>query len=352
MQDGIKADGALVQWLLPFGDWLARPNVTELCINRPHEVFVEDGDGWTRHESAELTYDYCQKLARLIATYSNQKVDVTTPLLSSSLPGQERVQVVTSPACETGQISITIRKPSLRDIPLEDSALGGTFDLAVWHRPSHKPVDGTASSPIPAVDRVLCGLLDAQDWPGFFRAAVRGHKNIVIAGKTGSGKTTLGKSMAREIPLDERIITIEDTREIFLPRHLNQVNLLYSKDAQGLARVTAKQLLQSCLRMKPDRILLAEIRGEEAYEYLVNVGSGHPGSITTVHAGSYREAFEMLMLRVKESPEGRSLDRKDILYLLRCNVDVIVQLHVIERRRRVTGVYFDPWFKTSGSFAQ
>ncbi len=152
--------------------------------------------------------------------------------------------------------------------------------------------------------------------------------------------------------MDERIITIEDTREIFLPRHLNQVNLLYSKDAQGLARVTAKQLLQSCLRMKPDRILLAEIRGEEAYEYLVNVGSGHPGSITTVHAGSYREAFEMLMLRVKESPEGRSLDRQDILYLLRCNVDVIVQLHVIDRERLVTGVYFDPWFKTSDSFAQ
>lgn len=349
MKDGLKSDGALVQWLLPFAEWLALPNVTEICINRPNEVFVEDGDGWSRHEHAELTYDYCQKLARLIATYSNQKVDVTTPLLSSSLPNQERVQVVMSPACDAGQISITIRKPSMRDIPLEDSALSGTFDQAVWHRPMHKPDEAVSMS---RVDKALCAIAAQGDWPGFFRAAVRSHKNIVIAGKTGSGKTTLGKSMAREIPLDERIITIEDTREIFLPRHLNQVNLIYSKDSQGLARVTAKQLLQSCLRMKPDRILLAEIRGEEAYEYLVNVGSGHPGSITTVHAGSYREAFEMLMLRVKESPEGRSLDRKDILYLLRCNVDVIVQLHVIDRRRRVTGVYFDPWFKTSDSFAQ
>ncbi len=350
MHDGGRADGALLQWLQPFTGWLAQPNVTELCINRPQEVFVEDGDGWTRHEVADLTYDYCQKLARLIATYSSQKVDVTAPLLSSSLPGQERVQVVMSPACDAGQISITIRKPSMRDIPLEGSALGGTFEQAVWHKPTHSAQ--AAAAPMATVDQSLCDVAARGDWPEFFRAAVRAHKNIVIAGKTGSGKTTLGKSMAREIPLDERIITIEDTREIFLPRHLNQVNLIYSKDAQGLARVTAKQLLQSCLRMKPDRILLAEIRGEEAYEYLVNVGSGHPGSITTVHAGSYREAFEMLMLRVKESPEGRSLDRKDILYLLRCNVDVIVQLHVIERRRRVTGVYFDPWFKTSDSFAQ
>jgi len=350
MHEERRENGALRQWLMPFQPWLLDPDVTEVCVNRPLEVFVENGVGWMRHECLELTQDYCQKLARLIATASHQKIDMTAPVLSSSLPDRERVQVVLPPACESGQISITIRKPSLREVALEEFEKNGVFDEILWHRPQ-RTAEELAKTQLLEIDRALVGMIERRDWPGFLRTATQANKNIVIAGKTGSGKTTLGKSVAKEIALDERIITIEDTREIFLPRHLNQINLIYSKDAQGMAHVTAKQLLQSCLRMKPDRILLAEIRGEEAYEYLVNVGSGHPGSITTVHAGSYREAFEMLMLRVKESPEGRSLDRKDILYLLRCNVDVIVQLHVIERRRVVTGVYFDPWFKASDTFA-
>ncbi len=197
MQEAQRSDGALLQWLLPFQPWLTQTNVTELCINRPHELFVEDGDGWTRHEMDILTADYCQKLARLIATYSHQKVDAATPLLSSSLPGQERVQIVISPACDSGQISITMRKPSLRDIALEDCSQGGTFAQAIWHRPSHAARQ--AGETLPMLDASLCSHAEGRDWAAFFRAAVRANKNIVIAGKTGSGKTTLGKSMAREI---------------------------------------------------------------------------------------------------------------------------------------------------------
>ena len=109
------------------------------------------------------------------------------------------------------------------------------------------------------------------------RLAVGRRKNILVSGPTGSGKTTWTKALIREIPSEERLITIEDAQELVLDRHPNHVRLFYSKDDQGLARVTPKQLLESCLRMKPDRILLAELRAEEAFDYLRNVNSGSPG---------------------------------------------------------------------------
>ena len=105
--------------------------------------------------------------------------------------------------------------------------------------------------------------------------AVLSRKNILVSGPTGSGKTTWTKALIREIPQDERLIAIEDARELVLDMHPNHVRLFYSKDDQGLARVTPKQLLESCLSMKPDRILLAELRSEEAFDYLRNVNSGH-----------------------------------------------------------------------------
>ena len=152
-------------------------------------------------------------------------------------------------------------------------------------------------------------LLAAGDYEAFMRLAVRGRKNILVSGPTGSGKTTWTKALIREIPSDERLVTIEDAQELVLDRHPNHVRLFYSKDDQGLARVTPKQLLECCLRMKPDRILLAELRAEEAFDYLRNVNSGHPGSITSVHAASAELAFEQLVLLVKQNPGGRELAR-------------------------------------------
>lgn len=126
------------------------------------------------------------------------------------------------------------------------------------------------------------------------------RKNIPVSGLTGWGKTTLTRGLVLEIQRDERLIVLEDAAELSLSGHPNSVRLLYSKDGQGLARVTAKQLLEASLRLRPDRILLAELRGEEAYYYLRNVNSGHPGSITSIHASSAALAFEQLTLLVKE----------------------------------------------------
>jgi len=120
------------------------------------------------------------------------------------------------------------------------------------------------------------------------------------------------------------------------------VRLYYSKDDQGLARVTPKQLLECCLRMRPDRILLAELRADEAFDYLRNVNSGHPGSVTSVHATSAELAFEQLMLLVRQSPGGRGLPRADIKSLLYLLVDVVIQCALERHRRVVREVWFDP----------
>jgi type IV secretion system protein VirB11 len=177
----------------------------------------------------------------------------------------------------------------------------------------------------------LLQLLSDHEYEAFMQLAVASRKNILVSGPTGSGKTTYTKALIREIPSHERLITIEDAQELVLDRHPNHVRLFYSKDDQGLAKVTPKQLLESCLRMKPDRILLAELRAEEAFDYLRNVNSGHPGSITSVHAASAELAFEQMVLLVKQSRGGQELARSEIKNLLYLLVDVVIQFGVENR---------------------
>ena len=139
-------------------------------------------------------------------------------------------------------------------------------------------------------------------------------------------------------------MTIEDTPELVIPQP-NHVRLFYAKGGQGQAKVDAKDLLESCLRMRPDRILLQELRDGTAFTYIRNVNSGHPGSITTVHADSARLAFEQLTLLVKESEGGQDLEREDIRQLLYLLVDIVVQCKRMDGGFRVTEVYFDPYAK-------
>ena len=180
------------------------------------------------------------------------------------------------------------------------------------------------------------------------RLAVRSRKNILVSGPTGSGKTTWTKALIREIPAEERLITIEDAQELVLDRHPESRAALLLQGRSGTGARDPKQLLESCLRMKPDRILLAELRAEEAFDYLRNVNSGHPGSITSVHAASAELAFEQLVLLVKQSRGGRELPRarhQELLYLL---VDVVIQFGVERHERFIKEIWFDPERKRRG----
>lgn len=310
---------------------LSHHDVMELCINRPHEAFLETSAGWRQERLAFADFDWCTRLAKLIANSTQQRVDATSPLLSASLPSGERVQIVMPPATTAGCVAISIRRPADQIWSIEELAARGIFRTTK-----------RCSQSLDETEQQLLGLLAASSFEAFMRLAVRSRKNIVVSGPTGSGKTTWTKALIREIPGEERLVTIEDAKELVMDRHPNHVRLFYSKDDQGVARVTPKQLLESCLRMKPDRILLAELRAEEAFDYLRNVNSGHPGSITSVHAASAEMAFEQLVLLVKQNQGGRELARADIKSLLYLLIDIVIQFGVERHERFIKEIWYDP----------
>jgi len=325
------SDAGVVRELLsPLSRFLKDASLYEIVINRPEEVLTEGPEGWQSHELPELGFDKLMRLARAVASYSNQAIDESRPILSATLPDEERIQIVVPPATTKGTVSITIRKPSAVTLTLDDLEGAGLFSEAT-----------AVSTGVASWDKNLIDLYEAANYATFLHQAVLARKNIIISGATGSGKTTLSKALIRHIPEQERIISIEDTPELVISQP-NHVRLFYSKGEQGLAKIGVKDLLESCLRMRPDRILLQELRDGAAFYYIRNVNSGHPGSITTVHADSAQLAFEQLALLVKESEGGRDLARDDIRALLGAAIDVIIQCKRSDGRFLVTEIYFEP----------
>ena len=316
--------------VLPLRRFLDDDDVTEVVINEPEIIGVERRGGWIWERESALTLESLNQLARAAAAFTSQDVSRETPICSTIFPTGERVQLVLPPVVPDGTVSITVRKPSTKTMSMADFEASGLFaDTKV------------ASKRVSSVEERLQGLLHSGRHVEFFELAVSSRLNILISGATGSGKTTFSKGLIKLIPENERLLTIEDTRELVVP-HKNVVHMIYSKDGTGTAKVTAKELLESALRMRPDRILLQELRDGTAFFYLRNVNSGHPGSITTIHADSAELAFEQLTLLVKESEGGADLARDDIRALLKILVDVVVQMKKVDGQFRMTEIYYDP----------
>ncbi|MFC6838711.1 P-type DNA transfer ATPase VirB11 [Xanthomonas theicola] len=313
-------------------DYLNSPDVTEICINRPGELYLETLRGWRKMDIPSLTFDRARQFCTAVVNESNtgQRITDTDPVVSLTFPTGQRAQFVIPPACDAGKVSITIRLPSKHTKTLEQYKEDGFFDEILEQEM------GASDQ-----DRELLELRREKNYAEFFKKAVLFKKNVVVAGATGSGKTTFMKSLVNHIPNEERLVTIEDARELFISQP-NSVHLLYSKGGQSTSNVTAKSCMEACLRMKPDRIILAELRGDESFYFIRNCASGHPGSITSCHAGSIGQTWDQLALMVKASSEGSGLEFSVIKRLLMMTIDIVVHIKSHAGRRYITGIDFDP----------
>jgi type IV secretion system protein VirB11 len=319
----------LLEFLLaPLAAWLDSCETEDIAIQRPGEAWIRRRGAWVR-EDVPLDLAALEEIAILAGSLRRQEVGHLSPLCATELPNGERLQICLPPAVPAGSLSLTIRKHEASVSPLANVAQ--RYRAAEWNRWRNTRSSRDLSEPL--------ALYDAGDLEGFLRAAVRHRFNMLLCGAVGSGKTTLSKSVLAEISPGERLITIEDTLELTL-KQPNVVRLVYSKGILSGADVGAEHLLQASLRMRPDRVLLQELRDDAAWTYLSEVCSGHPGSVTTIHGDGAAEAFRRLFQLAKSSAHGAALDDRTLIDLMTSAIDVIVPLAEDEGVHGIGAVWF------------
>ncbi len=318
---------ALQTYLRPLEALFAQEGISEISINRPGEAWVERYGEMEFQPLPEFTLTHLSALGRLVAQSTEQMISEEKPLLSATLPEGYRIQVVFPPACEAGNVAMSIRKQTVINFDLEQYEAIGAFQSTLVRQEASK------------YDAELRELLDQGAIREFITKAVLYKKNIIVSGGTSTGKTTFLNAVLKKIPEKERIITCEDARELDIQHLPNRVHLLASRGGQGRAQVTMQDLIEACLRLRPDRIMVGEIRGAEAFSYLRAINTGHPGSITTIHADSPQLAFEQLTLMVMQA--GLNIPRDQIKEYIEAIVDIVVQLKRGEKGKRyVSEVFF------------
>ena len=322
-----RGTAALRTHLRPLQRWFDAQGVTEVSVNRPGEVWIaRQGEPFMeRHAAEDLTGEVLLALAHQVATSTEQEVSAERPLLSAELPNGYRAQFILPPASGRA-VAVSIRRPGVLDLSLDAYDRCGAFAFTNQRTGEEEQAE-----------RDLRDAYALGQFAAFLGIAVRARKNILISAGTDTGKTTLLNAMLKEIPLRERLVIIEDARELRPPQD-NVVRLFYSRGEQGLARVTAQDLCEATLRLRPDRILLGELRGKEAFTYLRTINSGHPGSITTIHSDSPHLAFEQLALMVMQG--FPTIDKSLVLEYVRSIIPIVVQAKRSAGRRFISEIYY------------
>jgi type IV secretion system protein VirB11 len=312
------------QYLTPLKDYLTDDHVNELVINPNGAIFVEAAGAAHMHEIAvTLSAQAIKRLGLQLAGETRNTLGALNPIVSGRVNvwgNPLRVQVAVEPAIEHG-VSLSIRKYLTRPLARQDIGFidGAQIRVDDERRARH---------------RAVAAMAESGDLQGLFHHAVEERFNVLVSGGTSSGKTTVARSLIETMDPQERLITIEDAQELS-PPHRNLVGLI--SDRRENSPRTPSKLLESCLRMRPDRIIVGEIRGVEAYDFLEAINTGHPGAITTIHADSPALALDRLALMVMRS--GVRMSHGDIIAYAKRTIDLIVQVGRRNGRRGVLEVY-------------
>lgn len=309
------SDVMLKHQLTPIYNILEKNNVVELSYNGSGDTAYLDCNGqWEEISLLNHLNDNPEQsirtIATLIASYNGADFGKSTPLLSGTLPAGQRVQFVHESICEGNAPAFSIRKPS---------SLGFTFEDYIKND-SFSNIDKINDDVMHPSDVILLELYQAGNYQELIRNAIILKKNIIISGGTASGKTTFFNAMLSLIPKDERLISIEDSREINFPLK-NKLHLVAPETSSS---VGFADLLKACLRLRPNRIMAAEIRGAEAFSFLQAINSGHAGSITTMHANSATSAFDRLYLMLCQANLGLNYDTT--IKYIKSSVDMVIQM--------------------------
>ena len=312
---------------------LLNSGVTEVIINRPKEIITEDGEGF-HHHNAGFEYQDLINLANVLCTFNNKNISPNNPTQSIRLPDGERGHIVIPPACEPGTVVFAFRKPSDKRFSLDDYIKTGRLS-EFKDTAKHKTVNEIPPEIMPFIADWQLQMIEAKNSKNmatFFKLAAEKHCNICMVGGTGSGKTTFTKAVADLIDHETRIITIEDTHELDLKYHKNKVHLFYNETC------SAKKIIAACMRLKPDRIFLTELRGDETWDYLSSLNTGHAGGLTSVHANDSCSAFYRIARLAKESETGQRMDYDFILNTVKSTIDIVCFF----QHTKMIELYFDP----------
>ncbi len=287
----------------PIDPLLNDPEVTEVMVNGPYDVYCEQRGKIVKTEVRFVDDVHLRRIIDKIVGQVGRRVDEATPLVDARLPDGSRVNAVIHPLAIGGPF-LTIRKFSVDPYTEADLVRFNTF---------------------------------TQRTADFLRACVRGRLNIIISGGTGSGKTTTLNVMSSYLPDEERIVTVEDAAELQL--HQDHVLTLEARPAniEGKGQITIRDLVRNCLRMRPDRIVVGECRGGEALDMLQAMNTGHDGSLTTIHSNGPRDTLSRIETMVLMA--GFDLPVRAIREQVASAVDLIVHVSRLkDGTRRITHV--------------
>lgn len=315
--------------LEPLRQFLDDPKVVEIAVNRPGHVYIErlGADHMQFHAIDVLTAAEIQNIGERVAGSTDQFISKSAPILSAALPTGERIQVVLPPAAPDGG-SISIRKQVVNNMDLEQYRDSGSLDKV-----------SVAVGGLSGIDRQLIGYLQENRIYDFIHTAITQRISILISGGTSSGKTTFLNACLKSVHPQERILTLEDTRELFPPQR-NCVHLIASKGGQGTADVTIQHLLEASLRMRPDRLFVGEIRGAEAFSFLRAINTGHPGSMSTVHADTPQGAYEQIAMMMMQAGLSGGYAKQDLMSYIRMVIPIVIQLRREGGKRGVSEIFF------------